>query len=90
MEQASFYLFLLFVFAVTLLGGWIPTVKILSKGTFRLVISFCAGVLLGAVFFHMLPEISTILGDNLGSHHAGVFDDFPYGKIHHGSPLRGR
>ncbi|QPJ66253.1 MAG: ZIP family metal transporter [Candidatus Nitrohelix vancouverensis] len=66
MEQASFYLFLLFVFAITMLGGWIPTVKILSKGTFRLVISFCAGVLLGAVFFHMLPEISTVLGDNLG------------------------
>ena len=31
-----------------------------------MLISFCAGVLLGAVFFHMVPEISPILGKKMG------------------------
>ena len=31
-----------------------------------MLISFCAGVLLGAVFFHMVPEISPILGRKMG------------------------
>ena len=47
-------------------GGWIPTLKPWSQKTFRMLISFCAGILLGAVFFHMLPEISPILGRKMG------------------------
>jgi hypothetical protein len=66
MEKAIFYPFLMFIFAITMLGGWIPTFKLWSQDTFRLVISFCAGILLGAVFFHVLPEISTVLGSQLG------------------------
>ncbi len=66
MEKAIFYPFLIFVFAITMIGGWIPTIKLWSQETFRLVISFCAGILLGAVFFHVLPEISTVLGRHLG------------------------
>jgi zinc and cadmium transporter len=66
MEKAIFYPFLMFVFAITMIGGWIPTIKLWSQETFRLVISFCAGILLGAVFFHVLPEISTVLGRHLG------------------------
>ena len=66
METANLYIFLLFVFIVTFLGGWIPTVKTWKHQTFRMLISFCAGILLGAVFFHMLPEISPILGNDLG------------------------
>lgn len=49
-----------------MIGGWIPTFRQWSQETFRLVISFCAGILLGAVFFHILPEISTVLGSHLG------------------------
>ncbi len=49
-----------------MIGGWVPTVKLLSQTTFRLVISFCAGILLGAVFFHILPEIATVLESQLG------------------------
>lgn len=56
----------MFVFSITMIGGWIPTIKLWSQETFRLVISFCAGILLGAVFFHVLPEISTVLGRQLG------------------------
>jgi len=66
MEKAIFYPFLMFVFSITMVGGWIPTIKLWSQETFRLVISFCAGILLGAVFFHVLPEISTVLGRHLG------------------------
>ena len=66
MEKAIFYPFLMFIFAITMIGGWIPTIKLWSQETFRLVISFCAGILLGAVFFHVLPEISTVLGRHLG------------------------
>jgi zinc and cadmium transporter len=47
-------------------GGWIPTLKPWSQKTFRMLISFCAGILLGAVFFHMVPEISPILGRKMG------------------------
>ena len=66
MEKEIFYPFLMFVFSITMIGGWIPTIKLWSQETFRLVISFCAGILLGAVFFHVLPEISTVLGRQLG------------------------
>ena len=66
MEKAIFYPFLMFVFSITMIGGWIPTIKLWSQETFRLVISFCAGILLGAVFFHVLPEISIVLGRQLG------------------------
>ncbi|CCQ91111.1 putative Transporter, Zip family [Nitrospina gracilis 3/211] len=34
--------------------------------TFRMLISFCAGILLGAVFFHMIPEITEVLGRQIG------------------------
>ncbi len=66
MDNTTIYVFLLFIFAVTLIGGWIPTVKKWSHDTFRMLISFCAGILLGAVFFHMMPEITPILGRQLG------------------------
>ena len=66
MSISNLYIFLIFVFAITLLGGWIPTVKLWSQHTFRMLISFCAGILLGAVFFHMLPEVSPILGRQIG------------------------
>ena len=66
MEKAIFYPFLIFIFGITMIGGWIPTVKLWTQDTFRLVISFCAGILLGAVFFHVLPEISSVLGRQLG------------------------
>jgi zinc and cadmium transporter len=66
MDKNTFYLFLLFIFVITFLGGWLPTVRIWSKSTFKMIISFCAGVLLGAVFFHILPESAPVLGENLG------------------------
>ncbi|MGP0567155.1 MULTISPECIES: ZIP family metal transporter [unclassified Nitrospina] len=66
MDNSGLYLFLLFIFAVTMIGGWIPTIKEWSQKTFRMLISFCAGILLGAVFFHMIPEITEVLGRQIG------------------------
>lgn len=66
MEKAVFYPFLFFVFLITMIGGWIPTVKVWSQSSFRMIISFCAGVMLGAVFFHILPEITSVLGSKVG------------------------
>jgi zinc and cadmium transporter len=66
MEKALFYPFLIFIFGITMVGGWLPTVKTWSKATFQMIISFCAGVLLGAVFFHILPESAPVLGDTMG------------------------
>ncbi len=54
------------MFGITLLGGRIPTVKLWSQHTFRMLISYSAGIMLGAVFFHMLPEVSPILGRQIG------------------------
>lgn len=66
MDNQVVYLFLIFIFVITMMGGWIPTLKPWSQEAFRMLISFCAGVLLGAVFFHMVPEISPILGRKMG------------------------
>ncbi len=66
MDNQVVYLFLIFIFVITMAGGWIPTLKPWSQEAFRMLISFCAGVLLGAVFFHMVPEISPILGRKMG------------------------
>jgi len=66
MDNTLIYIFLSFIFAITLIGGWIPTIKVWSQDTFRLLISFCAGILLGAVFFHMVPVIAPILGKAMG------------------------
>ena len=66
MERTLVYPFLFFIFCITMIGGWLPTVKQWSTETFRLIISFCAGVLLGTVFFHMLPSVASALGTDLG------------------------
>jgi zinc and cadmium transporter len=48
------------------LGGFLPLLKVLSQKTLALLLSFSAGVLLGAVFFHMIPEAGKFLSDGLG------------------------
>ena len=51
---------------ISLLGGFLPLMRALSQRALALLLSFSAGVLLGAVFFHMLPEVGNVLGANLG------------------------
>ncbi|MGR3173793.1 MAG: ZIP family metal transporter [Candidatus Scalindua sp.] len=64
--MATFLWYLLLIFAISILGGLLPLVKSWSKDTFRLIISFGAGVLFGTCFFHMLPAITPSLGSNVG------------------------
>lgn len=51
---------------ISLVGGFLPLLRALSQRALALLLSFSAGVLLGAVFFHMLPEVGSVLGDDLG------------------------
>ena len=54
------------VMFVSLLGGFLPLMRALSQRALALLLSFSAGVLLGAVFFHMLPEIADTLNAAVG------------------------
>jgi zinc and cadmium transporter len=51
---------------ISLVGGFLPLLRALSQRALALLLSFSAGVLLGAVFFHMLPEVGSVLGDDVG------------------------
>jgi zinc and cadmium transporter len=64
--MASLALYLPTVIFVSLLGGFLPLIKALSQKSLALLLSFSAGVLLGAVFFHMIPEAGKFLHDGLG------------------------
>ena len=54
------------VMFVSLLGGFLPLMLALSQRALALLLSFSAGVLLGAVFFHMLPETAETLHEAVG------------------------
>jgi len=64
--MASLGLYLPAVIFISLVGSFLPLMRELSQRALALLLSFSAGVLLGAVFFHMLPEIGEMLGENLG------------------------
>jgi zinc and cadmium transporter len=61
MASLSFYLPT--VMFISLIGGFLPLLRELSQRALALLLSFSAGVLLGAVFFHMLPETGRVLDD---------------------------
>lgn len=64
--MAALAIYLPAVVFISLLGGFLPLMRALSQRALALLLSFSAGVLLGAVFFHMLPEIGKVLGENVG------------------------
>jgi zinc and cadmium transporter len=51
---------------ISLIGSFLPLLRELSQRALALLLSFSAGVLLGAVFFHMLPETGRVLDEDLG------------------------
>lgn len=51
---------------ISLVGGFLPLLRELSQKKLALLLSFSGGVLLGAVFFHMIPETGKLLTDSLG------------------------
>ncbi len=64
--MASLGFYLPTVIFISLIGGFLPLLRELSQRALALLLSFSAGVLLGAVFFHMLPEIGRVLADDMG------------------------
>lgn len=64
--MASLALYLPTVMFISLVGGFLPLLRELSQRALALLLSFSAGVLLGAVFFYMLPESAKALGENVG------------------------
>lgn len=54
------------VIFVSLIGSFLPLLSELSQRALALLLSFSAGVLLGAVFFHLLPEVGETLGHDVG------------------------
>ena len=44
------------VVAVSLVGGLLPLATVLTHTRLQLYLSFAAGAMLGAAFFHMMPE----------------------------------
>ena len=64
--MASLGFYLPTVIFISLIGGFLPLLRELSQRALALLLSFSAGVLLGAVFFHMLPETGKVLEDDIG------------------------
>src|SRR5262249_25887070 len=64
--MASLTYYLPTVIFISLVGGFLPLLRELSQKALALLLSFSAGVLLGAVFFHMLPETGRVLSDDIG------------------------
>jgi zinc and cadmium transporter len=63
--MATLAFYLPTVIFISLVGSFLPLLRELSQRALALLLSFSAGVLLGAVFFHMLPEIR-MLNENMG------------------------
>jgi zinc and cadmium transporter len=64
--MATLSLYLPTLIFVSLIGGFLPLLREFSQKALALFLSFSAGVLLGAVFFHMLPETGRVLADSMG------------------------
>lgn len=62
MDSTAPYSFLGFTFFITMLGGYIPTIRLWNLGKFQSLISFCIGSFLGAVLFHIIPRVTPVLG----------------------------
>lgn len=48
--------FSVLIVSVSLLGGMLPLASVLTHTRLQMYLSFAAGTMLGAVFFHMLPD----------------------------------
>ena len=64
--MATLTFYLPTVIFISLVGGFLPLLRELSQKALALLLSFSAGVLLGAIFFHMLPETGRVHSDNMG------------------------
>jgi zinc and cadmium transporter len=56
-------LYLGLLLSASVAGSVLPLLRSWSQQSLCLVVSFCAGILLGATFFHMLPEVASVTTD---------------------------
>ena len=56
--STTLVLYLGVLVSVSFAGSVLPLVRAWSQKSLCLIVSFCAGILLGATFFHMLPEVA--------------------------------
>lgn len=64
--SAGFVAYLAAIVATSYAGGVIPLLRSWSQRGLLIPVSFSAGILLGAAFFHMIPESAMVLGRALG------------------------
>jgi zinc and cadmium transporter len=62
----SLAVYLLAIVATSLVGGLLPLAGTWTRRSLLIPVSFSGGILLGAAFFHMIPEIAPILKNELG------------------------
>jgi zinc and cadmium transporter len=86
-------LFSLAVVAVSLLGGALPLWATVTHTRLQVYLSFAAGVMLGAAFFHMLPEAVELGGPVFGWTLGGLLTLFLLERFcsyhHHEAPGAG-
>lgn len=64
--STGFVAYLAAIVATTFAGGVIPLLRNWSNRSLLIPVSFSAGILLGAAFFHMIPESAMVLRGRLG------------------------
>lgn len=62
----GFLFFLVIIAAMSYLGAAIPLFGSRTHRSLLIPMSFSGGVLLGAAFFHMIPQCAVVLGEMLG------------------------
>ena len=67
------FLYCLAIALVSLGGGYLPLSKRISHVNLQIYLSLSAGAMLGAAFFHMLPESAERAGKRFGWWMAFVF-----------------
>jgi zinc and cadmium transporter len=66
MTGGSLFLYLTVIAVTSFVGGTIPLLRNWSHRSLLLPVSFSGGILLGAAFFHMIPESTQLLGRAVG------------------------
>lgn len=65
-ESTRLVVYCLLVLLASLMGGYVPFMTKITHGRLQLYLSLSAGVMLGASFFHVMPEAMDMAGANFG------------------------
>src|SRR2546428_12547370 len=59
-------LYCMLILRASMLGGYVPLIGKVSHSRLQMYLSLSAGVMLGASFFHVMPEAMELSGANFG------------------------